>query len=207
MNYFGHAAVASWSGPDAGALLGAMLPDFAGMCGARLADAVDAAIARGVALHHQTDSAFHQLPVVLGLMRELGARLDAAGCARGPARAVSHIGTELLLDGVLVANAEHRAAYLAGLAADASGVRWREDFGAARFAVVLARLRAHGVPDDLRAVDAICVRLARVLGHRPRLAPSADDLRTIRGALEAQQPRIAVAADSVMRAMRAALTP
>lgn len=205
MNFFGHAAVASWSEAASGALLGAMLPDFAGMCGAHLAETPDPAIARGIALHHRADAVFHQLPVVLGLMRELGARLDAAGCARGPARAVSHIGTELLLDGVLVADAEPRAAYLAGLAADPSGVRWREDDGATRFARLLARLRAHGVPEDLRAVDAICLRLARVLGGRPRLAPSVDDLHAIRGALAAQQPRVAVAAEAVLRALRAGL--
>ena len=207
MNFFGHAAVASWSDAAGEALLGAMLPDFAGMCGAHLAPAVDAAIERGIAMHHRADSVFHPLPVVLGLMRELSARLDAGGCARGPSRAVSHIGTELLLDGVLVADATYRAAYEAALAADPAGIRWREDEGAARFAVLLSRLRAHGVPDDLRSIDAICVRLARVLGSRPRLAPSVDDMRIIRGALTAQQPRVAVAAEAVMRGMRAGLIP
>ena len=226
MNFFGHAAVASWSLTRAGSgsgsigdtgalVLGAMLPDFATMCGARLADAVDPAIARGIALHHRADGVFHVLPVVLGLMRELGARLDAAGCARGPSRAVSHIGTELLLDGVLVADASYRTAYLAGLAAEPAGVRWREaepasavaPSGDARFALLLTRLRTHGVPDDLRGIDAICMRLARALSGRPRLAPSAEDLRVIRAALAAQQSRVEVAADAVMRGMRAGLAP
>jgi hypothetical protein len=208
VNFFGHAAVASWDAPgEPAVVLGAMLPDFATMIGVCVSDddSPDAAIARGVALHHRADGAFHPLPVVTALMRELGARLDAAGCARGPSRAVAHIGTELLLDGVLVGEPSYRAAYVAALAADPAGVRWREPHGTERFAVLLARLRAHGVPDDLRAVDAICARLARVLAGRPRLAPSADDLRAIRGALAAQQARVEVAAEAVMRAMRAAL--
>src|SRR5690606_22101883 len=109
--YFGHAAVASWApapGPDPGAqasggrVLGAMLPDFATMSRARLAEASDVEVAGGIALHHETDRVFHHLPAVLALMRELDERLERAGCARGPRRAVAHIGVELLLDGVLV---------------------------------------------------------------------------------------------------------
>ena len=126
MNYFGHAAIASWhvapTAPDSGATaLGAMLPDFATMSGTRLADPTDAGVARGIDLHHETDAAFHPLPVVLALMRELDERLDAAGCARGPRRAVAHIGVELLLDGVLVEDETYRASYLAALAHDPAG--------------------------------------------------------------------------------------
>ena len=106
-----------------------MLPDFATMVRARLADAEDPEVAAGIAHHHATDAAFHGMPAVLGLMRELDERLAALGCARGPRRAVAHIGVELLLDGVLVEEAAYRAAYAGGLGHDPSGVRWREDDG------------------------------------------------------------------------------
>ncbi len=206
MNFFGHAAVASWHAGATGATaLGAMLPDFATMCRGRLAEPSDAGVAAGIELHHATDAAFHRLPVVLGLMRELDGRLDRGGCARGPRRAVAHIGTELLLDGVLVAEPAYREFYLSGLAYDPAGVRWREPEDAERFAVLLARLRGHGVPDDLREPALIAQRLQRMLAHRPLLAPNADDLRAIGSALREHAPRIAVAADTVMRAMRAAL--
>ena len=105
MNFFGHAAVATWQAAAPGRTLGAMLPDFATMSGARLSTTTpspDAEVASGIDLHHKTDGVFHQLPVVLGLMRELDERLAHGGCARGPRRAVAHIGVELLLDGVLV---------------------------------------------------------------------------------------------------------
>ncbi|HTR52527.1 MAG TPA: hypothetical protein VMJ10_17555 [Kofleriaceae bacterium] len=205
MNFFGHAAVASWSGESGARALGSMLPDFATMCRARLAPADDAGVAAGIELHHATDAAFHTLPPVLALMRELDDRLAHGGCARGPRRAASHIGTELLLDGVLVAEPPYRASYLAGLAHDPSGVRWREADAAPRFAALLARLRGHGVPADLGDASAIAQRLGRMLAHRPLLAPSGDDLRAIARGLAEHAPRVAVAADTVMRALRARL--
>jgi hypothetical protein len=204
VNFFGHAAVASWSTADAGTLLGAMLPDFAGMCGGRIAAADDAAVADGIALHHATDAAFHQLPVVTGLMRELDERLDRGGCSRGPRRAVAHIGVELLLDGVLVDEPDYRAAYVHGLSHEPA-LRWRDPEVAPRFAVLLERLRSRGVPDDLHRPEAITVRVQRILAHRPLLAPSPDELGTIGDALAAFQPRIAFAAETILRALRAQL--
>jgi hypothetical protein len=207
VNYFGHAAVASWDLGSGAGSLGAMLPDFATMCRSRLATPDDPGVAAGVELHHATDASFHTLPPVTALMRELSERLARAGCARGPQRAASHIGTELLLDGVLVDEAAYRTSYLAGLEADAGGVRWRDDDAPPRFAALLARLRAHGVPDDLRDPHAIARRLHRMLAHRPLLAPSGEDLRAIERGLTDHQPRVAIAADTVLRALRAALLP
>jgi hypothetical protein len=205
VNFFGHAAVASWSNAGAAGALGAMLPDFATMCRARLVPPEHAGVAAGVDLHHATDAAFHSLPPVLALMRELDERLERGGCARGPRRAASHIGTELLLDGVLVAEPAYRASYLAGLAHDAACVRWRDPDAPPRFEALLARLRAHGVPDDLREPAAIAERLRRMLAHRPLLAPNGDDLRAIARALVEHRPRVEVAADTVLRALRATL--
>jgi len=204
VNFFGHAAVASWSTTTPGAVLGAMLPDLATMSGGRIQSTDDAEVAAGIAFHHKTDAAFHQLPVVLGLMRELDGALSERRCARGPRRAVAHIGVELLLDGVLTAEPPYRTAYLDALAHEPALV-WRDADEAARFALVLDRLRTRGVPEDLKRPDAITTRLSRILAHRPLLAPSPDDLRAIEGALVAFQPRLDVAAGTVMRAMRAAL--
>jgi len=207
VNFFGHAAVATWSAPATGAapiVLGAMLPDFATMCGGRIEAAGDEAVGRGIALHHTTDAVFHKLPVVTGLMRELDEHLAHGQCTRGPRRAVAHIGVELLLDGVLVGEPTYRAAYLSGLTHDPA-LQWREAGDAPRFAILLERLRAHGVPEDLRLPEAITTRVHRILAHRPRLAPSPEDLRAIRHALTAFKPRIDVAAETILRAMRVGL--
>ncbi len=203
MNYFGHALVASWREAPPAIVLGAMLPDFSSMCRAKLAPVQDPEIDAGLALHHATDAAFHDLPAVVGLMRELDARLDDLGCARGPRRAVAHVGIELLLDGVLVDDAPARAAYLAGVAC-ATPIAWVAD-GDARFTILRDRLRTYGVPEDLRSPAAITERLSRVLGSRPLLRPSPADLRAIHTALAAQQPRVAIAADLVLRGVRARL--
>lgn len=204
VNFFGHAAVASWSSASAAVALGAMLPDFATMCGARIMNdaAHEDAIGRGIDIHHATDATFHRLPVVTGLMRDLDKLLEDRHCARGPRRAVAHIGVELLLDGVLVDEPAYRDAYTRALAHDGQPV-WREPDDPARFAVLIARLRAYGVPDDLREPAAITHRLGRMLAHRPLLAPSAADLAAIRDALTVYKPRIDVAAETILRALRA----
>jgi len=162
------------------------------------------AVAAGIALHHATDAAFHRLPAVTGLMRELDERLAAHGCARGPRRAVAHVGVELLLDGVLVGEPAYRDAYARALAHEPA-ITWRDPAGGLRFASLLERLRAHGIPGDLQRPDAVAQRLARTLAHRPLLAPSADDLRAIRAALAEHAPRVEVAAEAVLRGTRAAL--
>lgn len=204
VNFFGHAAIASWASAESGVALGAMLPDFENMAGARVASAEDAAVTAGIELHHATDAAFHRLPAATALMRELDERLAAKGCARGPRRAASHIGTELLLDGVLTGEARYREAYTRALALDAA-IAWREPEGGPRFARLLERLRAYGVPEDLRRPEAVTQRLARILAPRPLLAPSPDDLRAIRAALAEHQPRVEVATDTILRGTRAAL--
>ncbi|MDB4963277.1 MAG: hypothetical protein JWP01_3276 [Myxococcales bacterium] len=206
VNFFGHAAVASWRIGRGGLPLGAMLPDFSTMCGARIVSAPDPEVADGIALHHATDKAFHTLPVVTGLMRELDQRLERGGCARGPRRAVAHIGVELLIDGVLIDNADYRESYILGLEYDTEIV-WRDEGDDLRFAALLARLRAHGVPVDLKKPEAITHRMQRMLGHRPLLAPTSSDLATITVALIEHKPRVQVAVDTVLRALRATLIP
>lgn len=205
MNYFGHAAVASWYSAAPGAALGAMLPDFATMSGTRLADATDDDIARGIALHHKTDGAFHHLPPVLALMRELDDRLEAAGCARGPRRAVAHIGIELLIDGVLVSETPYRDLYVAALAHDTRGIEFREPDDRPRFSALHTRLRSYGVPEDLARPESIVHRLQRMLAHRPLLAPNVHDLAVIRTALVEQKPRVEVATETVLRSLRATM--
>ncbi|HEY0192646.1 MAG TPA: hypothetical protein VGC42_16115 [Kofleriaceae bacterium] len=205
MNYFGHAAVASWTPGPPGVVLGAMLPDFASMCGGQLDGADDAEVAHGIELHHAADRVFHQMPAVLGLMRELDGLLAGEACARGPRRAVAHIGVELLLDGVLVRTPAYRAAYLAAIDVGEPRLRWREPGTAPRFAVLMARLQGHGVPDDLQRPESVVARLQRTLAPRPLLAPSPDDVRAIRAAVTGFAPRLEVACETVLRGMRAGL--
>jgi len=205
VNYFGHAVVASWSRPDPGCALGAMLPDFQTMCGARVASVADLAIGAGIELHHATDAAFHRLAPFGALVRELEERLAKAGVSRGPMRAVGHVGIELLLDGVLLDDAGARALYTAALAHPIDPIRWRDDGDGDRFARLHDRLRGYGVPDDLAEPESVAFRVLRMIAHRPLLAPRAAEASAIRAELAAIAPRVRVAAPTVMNALRAGM--
>jgi hypothetical protein len=205
VNFFGHAAVASWyvAPPARGKVaLGAMLPDFHAMAGARATSVEDRDVAAGVELHHRTDRVFHRLAVVTGLMRELFDRLQAAGVSRGPARAASHAGMELLLDGILVDTPEHRDAYLEALAIDPVPATFDLP---ERIAFVLSRLRQHGVPFDLRRPDSVTNRIVRMTADRPLLAAKGDEPERMRGVFAGFRTRIEIAAPTVVIALRAAM--
>ncbi|MBK9029986.1 MAG: hypothetical protein IPL61_01385 [Myxococcales bacterium] len=204
MNFFGHAAVASWHSAEPGVALGAMLPDFATMCGARLGPQDDAAIAAGVDLHHATDAAFHRAPVVVGLFREAEARLTARGVRRGPTRACAHVGVELLLDGVLLPEPAYQRAFRAGLDHDGA-VAWHDPEGADRFVALRARLRDHAPPTDLGSGGGVARRLIRILAGRPLLAPTAAEHGPIALALDELVARVAAAAPTVLTQVRAAM--
>ena len=203
MNFFGHAAVASWqAAASPGLALGAMLPDFATMCGGRLAGTDDDAVGRGVDLHHATDAVFHGAPPVRALFLAAEARLTARGCRKGPTRAAAHVGIELLLDGVLLDEPRHRAAYAAALAIAPVPVRWRDDGDDARFAHLHARLVDFGLPDDLRRPAAVAERVARTLAGRRLLAPSPDERHAIAAVLAELAARVAADVDLVVAAVR-----
>ncbi len=207
VNFFGHVVVASWTHGDDGAVaLGAMLPDFQSMCGARVADPGHAGIATGIDLHHRTDAAFHRLPGFVALGREVEGRLEEAGVGRGPRRAVGHIGVELLLDGVLLDDDAGRAAYVAGLAHSTTTITWRDPGDDDAFAQLHARLRAHGVPDDLARPDAAATRVLRAIAHRPLLRANAAEADAIRAELARVAPRVRVAAPAIVSALRARLS-
>ena len=108
---------------------------------------------------------------------------------------------------MLVTEPAYRDAYTSALAYDPSSLRFRDEGDIERFTALHVRLRSYDVPDDLKNPDSIVHRMHRMLAHRPLLAPNAADLTAIRIALAAHQPRVEVAATTVVRAMRAALAP
>lgn len=193
MNFIGHATVALWSRRDPLYVLGSMLPDFASMARTRLAPASDAsdALAEGIALHHRTDDAFHGAPTFTALVQATIDDLTARGVSRGAARAVGHVGVEMLLDGELLHDMAVGAAYLEALRAGmALEQRFIDSAGGSRWEALRQRLLAHGVPHDYRDPERVLLRLGQVLSRRPRLALDAEATQIVRATLPIVQQQV-----------------
>lgn len=181
MNFFGHALVACWVDRSAPWVLGSMLPDFASMSRARLLGADDPRVSAGIEWHHATDDVFHRTATFVEVYVAGGEELERQGIDHGASIAIGHVGTELLIDGLLIDDPAVAAAYLAALelVGDPSmGVRWHGD-GADRYRVLGERMRQYGMPDDYRSPMAVAHRLHRILVNRPRLAITQDQVRAI----------------------------
>jgi hypothetical protein len=181
MNFFGHAAVAAShfsaeaNPPGARELAtlcaGAMLPDFIGML--RLSRPVlgDELLTRGVAFHHRTDEVFHDLPSFHRLSRQAFAWLSERQLPRGPARAVAHIGIEMLLDEVLAKERPARDAYLSALEVPIGAMlTFATPADAERLAALQKALLGRSATDRAPAAELVAERIVRTLSGRPRLA-------------------------------------
>jgi acyl carrier protein phosphodiesterase len=209
VNFIGHAAVALWQRADPAFVLGSMLPDFAGMAGLRMAHAsadADPDLAAGVALHHRTDEVFHSAPAFVALQQRTLDALTPLGIPRGTARAVGHIGVEMLIDGELLADRELADAYVRALASDVAlaGV-FPNDEALAKLAHLRTRLTDHGVPYDYRDPDAVLRRLQFVLARRPRLAIAEQSAPHVRQLLPSLQRDVREALPALLASVRQGL--
>ncbi len=182
-------------GGHAARLLGSALPDLATIGRFRLLGSTGhAAVSAGIDLHHRTDELFHRHRWFSTRNRELTNALIGAGVGRGPARACSHVGIELLLDGRLAAEPEILVAYesafrvigsvrdeLLPLVPTAHREAW---------AAFLDRLTDRTEPPDYTDPHTVATRLHRILTHRPRLALPEAQIETVATALAEQQPSI-----------------
>jgi len=204
VNYLGHAAVASWRSPDSAFVLGAMLPDLATMIRARTPATTHAGLDAGMRFHHRTDEVFHRSPVFVELTRSAFAWLLARGVERGRARAVAHVGVELLLDTGLLREEPGRRAYLAALEDGAPRslgqyVVWSSGRDPISFDDLRERLLERGVTTDEPDAAAVAERLRRALGARPRLALDDSAELIARDWVVAARPDVAARAAALAR--------
>jgi len=206
VNFFGHATVALWSTDDPAHVFGAMVPDFAGMVGTSVSHALDHTVLQGgIDLHHQTDDAFHGAPIFIDLCRDALQAMEAIGVSRASARAVAHVGTELLLDGWLASNDAAVAAYRAAMTVGPSlipTITFRADEGSARCRWLLSRLAPAPIPHRYNETDFVAERLVLALASRPRLALTPDDAARVRALLPSLQQRVIVAAPTLIDSVR-----
>jgi hypothetical protein len=185
VNFFGHAALAFYERADDAFVLGAMLPDFATMIGARPPLAAHAQLTHGIAHHHTTDDVFHGSRAFRRLCHDAFAALEARGVRRGTARAVAHIGIELLLDTVLARDPGACAAYTRALAEAPEArlgrhLRWQADEQRERFAALCGALARRGLTAPDSHLDALVWRLSRALSGRARLEMRPEDEAAVR---------------------------
>jgi hypothetical protein len=204
VNLVGHVAVALRErepDPPTLFLVGCMLPDLAAIARVRL-DRPDGELGRGVAFHHACDESFHGSEWFRARNHELRDTLFDAGVERGAARACSHAGVEMLLDGALVAQprveesatrtlgaVDRDAAELANLAPSESRNVLRE------------RLQLIGRSLDPRRYAEprfVAERLQRMTSGRHRIELRAEHVGVVTTALAAMQPSIAITAPEIL---------
>jgi hypothetical protein len=212
VNLVGHVAVAL--DPTAGAqpstdfLVGCMLPDLAAIARVRISRP-DGETGRGVEFHHASDEAFHESAWFRSANCDVRDALLDDGVELGPARACSHAGVEMLLDGRLGAEPAVRdaardalealasnAGQLEHLAAPPARDDWRE------------RLRAIGTtldPARYREPRFIAERLQRMTNGRRRIELPIDQVDAVADALGAFQASIERAAPTVLAEVRRAV--
>lgn len=185
MNYFGHAVIAHRVRPSPTFVLGAMLPDLVQLTDEPLAGLLDAELLAGIDLHHRTDALFHGSPTFIGLCHEALARARGVGVRKGPARAMTHLVVELLIDAKLAQEGEAQTAYMSALASRPADLT-----GRVRMVEGLDWLLSRG-PGVHNATPS---RLAAVLGSalrgRPRLQPEAAELSSALGAWTDLEARV-----------------
>lgn len=183
MNFFGHALVAQRhevaSGETAAIrsefVLGAMLPDFASMLRSRPPEASLDSVRAGLIFHHRTDDAFHGCRSFLEFSRHASSFLSERGLPRGSARAVAHVGVELLLDGAFARETAANEAYLSALDCAltqrvTSHIHWLPSDADTEFQHLCHNLRQRGAYRSDPAADLVAERLRSILADRPRLA-------------------------------------
>jgi len=204
LNFFGHAVVASWMNRDPRFVLGAMLPDFASMCGTRI-DSIDCpTLEAGIGIHYRTDAIFHEQPWFTLRQRRLTRRLLEHGVRRGPALGAGHVGIEIALDAALAADRRDGGCYAIALETASEAPRWTFADGGAtiRFADLIARLGSAPTTTD---ADTIVERVRRTLERRPLLALRRDEVPRLHSVLTDEIEDVAESYEDLLAALSNAL--
>jgi hypothetical protein len=208
MNFFGHALIAQRDEATRGPIraefvLGAMLPDFAAMLRTRPPLAQLAALSAGVSFHHRTDDAFHGSHSFLEFSRQASSFLSERGVSRGTARAVAHVGVELILDGAFSGESGVNEAYLSAIECASNEqvhccIRWDSSDANERFQHLCHNLRLRGRFQETPESELVAQRLQRILADRPRLAMDDRSLLVVLDWIESARSKITAGAPQLL---------
>jgi hypothetical protein len=196
LNLLGHAHVALARDDDPDFVLGALLPDLASMARVRLTarSLLDPSVERGVVYHLRTDAVFHTLPGFVEGSALIRRELLARGLSRGAARAVGHVGWELLLDGTLVGSPAEAAFHTALDRADTAATAVDRPERWTHLLSYRPQLRQLRYDDPAWVAE----RLERIFHDRPLLRFEPAQLPVVADVLTAHAPSIAAAAPSIL---------
>jgi hypothetical protein len=200
VNVLGHSHVALAVGVDApDYVLGAVLPDLASMARVRLdRSRLEGAVADGVRCHVAADAAFHTAPEFVRGSGAIRDDLRARGVAAGPARAIGHVGWELLLDGTLLGSPA-RAAYARALErGDGVGAAVREAHRPRWTRLLASRDRLPHLPYD--DPGWVAERLVSILEPRPSLRVPVEQVPVVAEVLTRHAGGVVGAAPQVLSA-------
>ena len=209
MNFFGHALIAQRDEATRGPIraefvLGAMLPDFASMLRTRPPSATLDALRAGVSFHHRTDEAFHGAQSFLEFSRLASSFLSSHGVSRGTARAVAHVGVELLLDAAFAHERGGNEAYLSAIACGLTErvrghIQWATSEASERFQHLCHSLQRRGQFQVNPPSELVAERLRNILADRPRLAMDDQGLFVVRKWVESARSQITSGAPQLLR--------
>lgn len=215
MNFFGHAALAAshFSEREPGEArhlptlcLGAMLPDFIGMLRLGRPTVHDSVLATGVAFHHGTDEVFHELPGFQRLSRQAFSWLLERDMPRGPARAVAHMGIEMLLDEVMASDAAARDAYISALQVPLDQrLEFASPLDTQRLSALVDALLTRTASYVEPPAELVAERIRRSLAGRPRLATDDAGQALLGSWVTATRPQVTAEAPEVLAMLRARL--
>jgi hypothetical protein len=207
MNFFGHALIAQRNEATRGAVraefvLGSMLPDFASMLRTRPPSASHAAVAAGLLFHHATDEAFHGSRAFLEFSGQASSFLRQRGLSRGSARAVAHVGVELLLDAALAENSAN-VAYLSAIECAltvhmSDHIHWLNSDAQGRFTHLCHNLLRRGAVRSDTPPELVAERLRVILADRPRLALDDQAQSVVRDWAMTVRPSISAGAAALL---------
>lgn len=208
MNYLGHALLAAEFDGAPRFVLGAMLPDLLAMLRVQLPQLRDEELARGVAFHVRTDAVFHDAEIFIELNRWALGELREQGVGKGPARAIAHMGTEMLIDAALAEDPRRLAPYLDALRAGREPELLHEHAPLAAelgWSELLLHLEEGGAKLHTPSSARLSFRFGRALAGRRLLEPNAEELRIAAATLAALFPRVQALLPDLWAALRRAI--
>ncbi len=186
-----------------------MLPDLAAIARVRLARP-GGELGRGVEFHHACDAVFHESEWFRDANAQLRDVLLDAGVGRGAARACSHAGVEMILDGALVEHPHvHDTATRTLGAVHGGAVELAELAPSDSQGIAAERFRRIGGSlDPRRYADTrfVAERLNAMTMGRRRIELPAEQIGLVADALHSAQPRLSADADAVVQQVRAGVS-